>query len=149
MWLVLVSLYLDENQPYNAMALLDRVTPSVQASHYYPHLLSSRVERAQIYFKLGNYDAARKATLQALSISHSDDTSEWLMNNYEVLYQSEEKSGHNTAAHNYFVRYSVLRTSHLDDLRARALAYGMAKQRLLVQVMQAARLNRLNSVLKV
>jgi tetratricopeptide (TPR) repeat protein len=149
MWLVLVSLYLDENQPYNALALLDRVTPSVQASHYYPHLLSSQVERAQVYFKLGNYDAARKAALQALSISHSDDTSEWLMNDYEVLYQLEENCGHSTAARSYFMRYSALHTSHLDDLRARALAYDMAKQRLLVQGMEADRLNRLNSVLKV
>ena len=148
MWLVLVSLYLDENKPDKAIALLDRVMPSVQASSYYPHLLSSRVEQAQIYFKLGNNSEAKSAALQALAISHPDDTSEWLMNDYEVLYKLEKKQNHNAAALAYYEHYAALNKSHMDDVRARALAYDMAEQHLLMQKMQAETLNRQNRILK-
>ena len=148
-WLVLSDVYLSENQPSKVLALLDKMEPTLRAGQFYTHLLSAQVKRAQAYFKLGEDVAADRAALQALAMSQPGDGSEWLMDDYEVLYQLEQKRGHNAAARNYFMRYSALRASHVDDLRARALAYDMTKQRLLVQGMEADRLNRLNSVLKV
>lgn len=148
MWLVLVGLYIDENQPNKAIALLDRITPSVQSTHYYPHLLSSQVERAQAYLQLGDDSEAQKVALAALAISHSDDTGDWVMNDYQVLYEIEKKQGHNAPALVYHERYSALEKSHLDDVHARALAYDMTEQRLLVQKMQADGLNKQNNILK-
>lgn len=147
MWLVLSNLYIDENQPAKALTVLDQVAPSVRAAHFYAHMQSSRVERAQAYFLLGNIAEAKKAALDALAISRPDDTGEWLMNGYQVLYQIEKKLGHDTAALNYYEHYSNLEKSHLDDIRARALAYDMAEQHLLVQKMQTERLSKQNSIL--
>ena len=147
MWLVLSNLYIDENQPAKAMTVLDQVAPSVRMAHFYPHMQSSRVERAQAYLELGNLVEAKKAALDALAISQPDDTGEWLMNDYQALYQIEKKLGHNTAALNYYEHYSNLEKSHLDDIRSRALAYDMAEQHLLVQKMQTERLSKQNSIL--
>jgi diguanylate cyclase (GGDEF)-like protein len=148
MWLVLANLYLDENKPVKALALLDQLAPSIRSNNFYPHMLSSQVERAQAYFKLGNSDEAKKAALAALAISQPDDTSEWLMNGYQVLYELEKKEGHNAAALAYYERYSVLEKNHIDDVHARALAYDMAEQHLLAQKMQAEGLSKQNNILK-
>jgi len=148
LWLYLVSTYLHENQPTKALALLNRVAPSIQANHYYEHMLSSRVQRAQAYLALGDLAKAKKAALDALAISLPSDTSSWLMNGYEVLYEIEKKQHHEAAALLYHERYSALEKSHLDDLHARALAYDMTEQHLLVQKMQADDLSKQNDVLQ-
>ncbi|GLQ88332.1 GGDEF domain-containing protein [Dyella flagellata] len=148
MRLMLGSLYIDEGHPEQALALLDRVAPSVRSNHYYPHMLSSRVERAQAYLKLGHVSEAKKAALEALAISQPDDTGEWLTDDYQVLYQVEKQQGHDAAALAYYEHYSSQEKSHLDDLRTKALAYDMAEQHFLVQKMQAERLSKQNSILK-
>ncbi|HUB90667.1 MAG TPA: diguanylate cyclase [Dyella sp.] len=148
LWLYLVSIYLDEGQPAKALALLNRVAPTIQANHYYEHMLSSRVHRAQIYLALGDLAKAKSAAMDALAISQPSDTSTWLMNDYEVLYEIEKKQRHETAALVYHERYSDLVKSHLDDLHARALAYDMAEQHLLVQNMQADELSKQNHILQ-
>jgi len=148
LWLYLVSIYLHENQPAKALALLNRVASSIQANHYYEHMLSSRVQRAQAYFALGDLAKAKIAALDALAISLPSDTSSWLMNDYELLYEIENKQRHEAAALIYHERYSALEKSHLDDLHARALAYDMTEQHLLVQKMQADALSKQNDVLQ-
>lgn len=148
MWLVLANLYIDEKQPRRALALLDHIAPSVLGAHFYPHMLSSQVERAQAYFQLDNISEAKKAALAALAMSRPDDTGDWVMNDYQVLYEIEKKQGHNAPALIYHERYSALEKSHLDDVHARALAYDETEQRLLVQKMQADGLNKQNNILK-
>ncbi|HUB89874.1 MAG TPA: GGDEF domain-containing protein [Dyella sp.] len=146
--LILASLYIQEKQPNKAIALLDRIAQAVRSADYYPHILSSRVERAQAYLQLGNLSEAKKAALAASAIMHPDDTSDWVMDGYEVLYEIEKKQHHEAAALAYHERYSALEKSHLDDLHARALAYDMAEQHLLVQNMQADDLSKANNVLQ-
>jgi diguanylate cyclase (GGDEF)-like protein len=148
MWLVLANLYIDEKQPRKALALLDQVAPSVLNAHFYPHMLSSQVERAQAYLQLGNVSEAKKIALAALAMSHPDDTGDWVMNDYQVLYEIEKKQGHDAVALVYHEHYSALEKNHLDDVHARALAYDVTEQHLLVQKMQADGLNRQNSILK-
>ncbi|HUB89875.1 MAG TPA: GGDEF domain-containing protein, partial [Dyella sp.] len=146
--LVLSSLYIQEKQPDNAITVLDRIAPSIRSADYYPHILSSQVERAQAYFQLDNLGEAKKVALAALAIVHPDDTGNWVMNDYEVLYEIEKKQHHEAAALLYHERYSALEKSHLDDLHARALAYDMTEQHLLVQKMQADDLSKQNDVLQ-
>lgn len=148
MWLVLANLYIDEKQPRKALALLDQVAPSVLNAHFYPHMLSSQVERAQAYLQLGNVSEAKKIALAALAMSHPDDTGDWVMNDYQVLYEIEKKQGHDAVALVYHEHYSALEKNHLDDVHARALAYDVTEQHLLVQKMQADGLNRQNNILK-
>ncbi|RUL76182.1 GGDEF domain-containing protein [Dyella choica] len=148
MWLILIDLYLDENQSGKAMALLDQISPAIQTAHYYDHMLSFQVRRAQAYLQLGNDDEAKKSALSALAMSQPGDLSEQLMDAYQVLYQIEKKQGHTAAALAYYEHYAALDKSHVDDVRARALAYDMAEQQLLVQKMQADSLSKQNRILK-
>lgn len=147
-WLTLGSLYLDENQPDKALALLDRVAPSVIANHYFPHLLSSQAERAQAYAKLGNDNEAKKAALAAVAMSQPGDTSEWLMVAYKVLYQIEQKQGHSAAALAYYEHYATQDKGYLNDVSARALAYEVAQQQLLMQQTETENLSRQNNILR-
>jgi diguanylate cyclase (GGDEF)-like protein len=148
MWLVLGSLYLDENQPHKAMTLLDRIGPSIAANQYHEHMLSAQVERAQAHAKLGNDTETRKAALGAVGLSHSGDISEWLVVAYQLLYQVEKKQGHTAAALSYYEHYVTQDKGHLDDVSARTLAYQMAQQHMLVQKLETEKLSKQNNILR-
>ncbi|HUB90668.1 MAG TPA: GGDEF domain-containing protein [Dyella sp.] len=147
-WLTLATLYTQENHANKAIALLDQIAPAVRGTDYYYDLLSFQVERAQAYLRLNNISEAKEAALAALAMRHPDDTGDWIMDDYEVLYEIEKKQRHEAAALIYHERYSALEKSHLDDLHARALAYDMTEQHLLVQKMQADDLSKQNDVLQ-
>jgi diguanylate cyclase (GGDEF)-like protein len=148
MWLVLSSLYLDENHPAKAMALLDRIAPSIQINHYYPHMLSALVQRAQAYAKLGNDNSAREAALAAVAMSHPGDINEWLKDDFEVLYQVEKRQGHTAAALAYYERYAAQDKGYLNDVSARTLAYATAQQHLLAQKLETENLSKQNNILQ-
>jgi diguanylate cyclase (GGDEF)-like protein len=146
--LVQSSLYLDENQPDKAMALLDRIGPSIRINHYYPHMLSAQAERAQAYAKLGNDNEAKKAALVAVAMGSPDDINEWLKDTYEVLYQVEKRQGHASAALSYYEHYVAQDKGYLNDISARTLAYEVAKQHMLVQKLETEELGKQNSILR-
>ncbi|WP_233841879.1 GGDEF domain-containing protein [Dyella sp. 2HG41-7] len=147
-WLILVSLHLDENQPAKAMALLDHIEPAIRASHYYPHMLSSQVQRAQAYAELGDDNSAKTAALAAIGMSHPNEISEWLMVAYDVLYKAEKKLGHSAAALSYYEHYAAQDKGYLDDISARSLAYEVAQQNMLMQKFETERLSKQNNILR-
>ena len=146
--LVLGSVYLGEDQPGKAMALLDRMGPSIRTNHYFPHILSAQVQRAQAYAKLGNDNEARKAALAAVAMSNPDDINDWLKDAYEVLYRIEEKRGNTAAAFLYYKHYVAQDKGYLDDISARTLAYEVARQHMLVQTLAAEGLSKQNNILR-
>jgi diguanylate cyclase (GGDEF)-like protein len=148
MWLVLGSLYLDENQPRKAMGLLDRIAPSIGANQYHEHMLSAQVERAQAYAKLENDNEARKAALAAVAMSRPSDISEWLREAYKLLYEIEKRQDHSAAALAYYEHYAIQDKGYLDDISARTLAYQMAQQHVLVQKLETEKLSKQNNILR-
>lgn len=148
MWLVLSSLYLEENQPAKAMALLDRIAPGVSTNHYYPHMLSAQVQRAQAYEKLGDDNHAQTAALAAIAMSKPGDINEWLKDDYEVLYEVERKQGHMAAALSDYEHYVTQDKGHLNDISAQTLAYAVAQQHTLVQKLETESLSKQNSILR-
>ena len=148
MRLTLGSLYLDENQPDKAIALLDQITPSIRANNYYPHMLSAQVERAQAYAKLGYDKDAKKAALAAIAMSHPGDISEWLMVAYEVLYRVEKRQEHSAAALSYYEHYVTQDMGYLNDISARTLAYEIAQQHMLTQKLETEKLSKQNNILQ-
>jgi diguanylate cyclase (GGDEF)-like protein len=148
MWLVKGGLYLDEDQPEKALALLDRIGPSVRLNQYHPHILSAQVERAQAYAKLGNDNEARKVALAAIATAGPDDIGDWLRDAYEVLYRIEERQHHTAAALSYYKRYVAQDKGYLNDVSARALAYEVTQQHTLVQKLETEGLSKQNDILR-
>jgi diguanylate cyclase (GGDEF)-like protein len=148
MWLVKGNLYLDGNQPGKALDLLKRIIPSVNANHYYSHMLAVQVELAQAHEKLGSDESAEKAALAAVAMSSPNDISELLKDAYEVLYRVEKKRGNAGTALSYYERYVAQDKGYLNDISARALAYEVARQHLLVQQLETEGLTKQNNILR-
>jgi diguanylate cyclase (GGDEF)-like protein len=146
--LVKVSLLLDENQPDKALALLQRIAPSISTNQYYSNTLASQVELAQTYWKLGDDANARAAALAAVASSDADDISESLRDAYEVLYRIEKKHGNAAAALDYYEHYAAQDIGYLNDISARTLAYDVARQHMLAQKLETEKLSRQNNVLR-
>ena len=148
MWLIKVDLYLGENQPGKALELLERIIPSINASHYYSHMLGSQAELAQAQEKLGDDDDARKTALAAIAMSNPDDLSSWLKDAYEVLYRIEKKRGNAAAALTYYEHYAAQDKGYLNDISSRTLAYEVAQQHTLVQKLETEGLSKQNIILR-
>jgi diguanylate cyclase (GGDEF)-like protein len=147
-WLMLSSLYLDENQPAKAISLLDRIDPSIRANHFFFHMLSSQAERAEAYAKLGNDSAAKNAALATIALSHPGQMSEWLMVAYRVLYEIEKKQGNSAAALTYYEQYVTQDKDNVDDVSAKALAYQVAQQNVLQEKLETETLGKQNNILR-
>jgi diguanylate cyclase (GGDEF)-like protein len=147
-WLIKASLYLDEDQPGKALGLLQRIAPSISANQYYSNTLTSQVESAQAYLKLGDDANARTAALAALASGDPGDISESLRDAYEVLYRIEKKHGNAGAALGYYEHYVAQDIGYLNDVSARTLAYDVAQQRTLAQKLETEKLSRQNNILR-
>jgi len=147
-WLLKASLYLDENQPAKALALLQQTAASIRADQYHSNTLSSQVEHAQAYWKLGDDNNARQAALAALAISDPSDVNKTLRDDYEVLYNIEKKHGNAAAALAYYEHYVTQDTGYLNDVSARTLAYDMAQQHMLAQKLETEKLSKQNNILQ-
>ena len=148
LWLLKGNLYLAQDQPDKALALLRRIAPSVSANRYYAHMLGFQVELAQAYEKLGDYDNARKAALAAVAMARPGEASEWLKEANEVLYRIEKKKGDASAALAYYERAVALDKDYLDDVSTRTLAYYMVQQHVLSRKLETEALSKQNNILK-
>jgi len=146
--LILVDMYIAERAPTKAMAVLDRIEPSIRASGYFPALVAMTKHRGQAYQQMGNLAEARSWALQAVTMSHPGDFNEWLRDAYQVLYEVEKASGNAAAALRYHEQYVRQEQSFRHDVNARAMAYQAARQRVLAQRMQAAQLIEENDILR-
>ena len=144
----LADLYVHEGQPRKALALLDRIAPSVGANDYAPNKLSALVNRAQALAALGDDDGARKVALAVIAAGKPGDIDAWLKDTYEVLYRIEERQGHAAAALGYYKKYAALDKAYLDDVNARAMAYQSVQQHLLAQKLETEKLGRQNALLR-
>ncbi|MET0936788.1 MAG: GGDEF domain-containing protein [Luteibacter sp.] len=147
-WLTYSSVLIEENQADKAMALLDRIAPSVQSNAYYPHMLSAQAQRAQAYAKLGNDREAVKAALAAVGMSQPEDFSDLVRDAYEVLYKVEKARGNTAAALGYYEHYVAQDKGYLNDITARSLAYEVSQQHVVVQQLETDSLSKENSILR-
>jgi len=146
--LILGDLYLGENQPRKALALLGQIDQDIQASHYHLHMVSGLVQRAKALVALGNYDDARKAGLAAIAMRGPGETNEWLRDAYETLYKVEKAHGDAVSALSYYEQYVAQDRSNLDDITARGLAFELSQQHTLLQKLETERLSKQNSILR-
>ncbi|GAB3793099.1 GGDEF domain-containing protein [Dyella agri] len=143
--LTVVDLYRLAGQPHKALALLDRIAPSVEADGYAANKLEALVLRAQALAAIGDDDAARKAAQAVVAMQKTGD---WPRDAYEVLYRIEKKQGHTAAALDYYEKYVALDKAYLDDVNVRTVAYETVQQHVLLQKLETESLSRQNALLR-
>lgn len=146
--LLMGSVFLDEGQPLKVINLLDRIDPSIRINHYFPHEELARLQRARAYFKLGRDEDARREALAVVAMNGPDDTSDWLRDVYEVLYQVEKRKGNAAAALAYYEHFVAQDKGYLNDVGARSLAYEVSQQHQMVQTLATEGLSRQNRILR-
>jgi diguanylate cyclase (GGDEF)-like protein len=142
------ALAIEQHKPAEGLAILDRIAPSIVKTNFHAALTSLTETRAQALYALGRDEEARLAALNVLSMYGNADIDGWLRDAYEILYNVAKKRGDASAALDYFEKFSEQDHGHLDDERARALAYQTVQQRKLVDKVESENLSRKNDVLR-
>jgi diguanylate cyclase (GGDEF)-like protein len=148
MSLILVDRLLTENRLAEALSALLRITPAIQASAYFPHLIDLASARARIYEQLGNVGEARKAAIETIGMSHPGDINEALRFAYRVLYSIEKAQGHDAKALNYYEQYVVQDQGYLRDANVRNAAYEAAAQHFRAEKLETEGLSKENRILR-
>ncbi|MDF4003275.1 diguanylate cyclase [Luteibacter sp. PPL552] len=148
MSLILVDRLLEENRLDEALATLRRITPSIEAARYFPHLIDLSSARARIFEAMGNKPEARKAALETVAMNHPGDTNEALRFAYRVLYSIEKAQGHYADALLYYENYVVQDQGYLRDANVRTAAYEAASQHFRAEKLETEGLSKENRILR-
>ena len=148
MSLILVDRLFEEHKLAEALAAIQRITPAIQASQYFPHIISVASQRAQIYEQLGNAAEARKAALETIALGHAGDVNEALRFAYRVLYSIEKAQGHKANALDYYEQYVVQDQGYLRDANVRNAAYEAARQHFRAEKLETEGLSKENRILR-
>ncbi|SDG31099.1 diguanylate cyclase (GGDEF) domain-containing protein [Dyella sp. 333MFSha] len=146
--LILIDRLVDEGKFPEAMAAVDRLTPTIKATQYFPHVMSVATQRARIYFQLGNFSEAGKAALEAVNMGHPGDVDDALRGAYRVLYLIEKSKGHFADALRYYEHYVSQDQGYLRDARVRNVAYEAARQHFLTEKLETEGLSKENRILR-
>ncbi|WP_324351742.1 GGDEF domain-containing protein [Pinirhizobacter sp.] len=146
--LILVDRLFEEHKLAEALAAVARITPAIQASQYFPHLIDLASQRAQIYEQMGNATEARKAALQTVAMTHPGDVNEALRFAYRVLYTIDKAQGHYASALDFYEHYVVQDQGYLRDANVRNVAYEAARQHFLADKLETEGLSKENRILR-
>lgn len=142
------SLLLDEGHADQAIALLQKIAPSIRQSQFKPHLTSLYLVLAQAYLSQGHDAKAKTWALAVVAASDPKSFTSPLQAAYKLLYHIEKRAGDDRAALAYYEKYVAQDKAAMDDTRTRALAYQMVKQQVLEKKMKLEALDKKNRVLE-
>ncbi|HVI55704.1 MAG TPA: GGDEF domain-containing protein [Luteibacter sp.] len=148
MSLILVDRLYEERRLTEALAAIKRIEPGIQASQYFPHVISLASQRAQIYEQMGKVAEARKAALETVAMGHAGDINEALRFAYRVLYSIEKAQGHHASALNYYEHYVIQDQGYLRDANVRNAAYEAARQHFRAEKLETEGLGKENRILR-
>jgi diguanylate cyclase (GGDEF)-like protein len=148
MSLILVDRLFDEHKLEEALATIKRITPAVQASKYFSHVISLASQRAQIQEALGHVTEAREAALETIAMGHHGDVNEALRFAYRILYTIEKAQGHAARALDYYERYVIQDQGYLRDANVRNAAYEAARQHFRAEKLETEGLSKENRILR-
>lgn len=148
MSLILVDRLFEERKFDEALAEIERITPAILATQYFPHIMSLASQRAQIYEQMGDLSAAHAAALETIGMSHGGDINEALRFAYRILYSIEKARGHAAVALDYYEHYVVQDQGYLRDANVRNAAYEAAQQHFFDEKLQTEGLSKENRILR-
>jgi diguanylate cyclase (GGDEF)-like protein len=131
-----------------AVSLLEERLPEIEATRY-PRLVGEvHAMLARMKLSLGWREAADDHALRAVAQAGGIANSLLLVQAHDVLYQNAAHRGDQAAMLDHYRRYAEADRAHLDQVKARELAYQMARHESLQKTQTIALLNGQNEVLR-
>lgn len=144
---VLARKWADEGKTQGAILLLQRHVAEVEAIRY-PGLSGlTHSLLAELLLKENRLEAAESHANTAIAEGRALPNSLPLVMAYTVLYQIAERRRDPSAALKYYKAYAEADKAYLDDVKARELAYQIARQENAQKTQQIELLDRQNQVL--
>jgi len=137
-----------EQRLSDAIKVLENQETSVAQSRY-PRLMGeSHSLLAELKFSVGEWDAAQRHAQEAVRLSAATPFSLPLVIAHRTLYQLAERRSDMAQALRHYKNYAEADKAYLDDVKARELAYQMARHETLQKNQTIELLNRRNEVLQ-
>jgi len=146
--LTLVDRLIDEKKLADALDVINGITPAIEASQYFAHIIDLKSARARIYERMGNDAEARKVASEVVAMAHPGDVNEALRFAYRVLYSIEKAQGHRALALDYYEHYVVQDQGYLRDANVRNAAYEAASQHFRAEKLETEGLSKENRILR-
>ncbi|HEY4092108.1 MAG TPA: GGDEF domain-containing protein [Luteibacter sp.] len=147
-WLTKTARFIEIGKPDTALAILDRIAPSIEKIGYFQGKAALYSQRGNAYLALNKDADARNAALATVALFRPGSMDTFLRDAYHVLYEVERRAKRDSVALAYYQKYAEQERGNLDDLTARTLAYEAVQQRALLQGLEAEKLAHQNSVLQ-
>ncbi|HEU0152238.1 MAG TPA: GGDEF domain-containing protein [Arenimonas sp.] len=137
-----------DQQPTLAVSLLEERLAEIEATGY-PRLIGEvHATLARLKQSLGWREAADAHARRAIEYSGGIGQSPLLVQAHDVLYRNAEFRGDQAAMLEHYRRYAEADRAYLDQVKARELAYQMARHESLQKTQTIALLNGQNEVLQ-
>ncbi|MCL1129697.1 tetratricopeptide repeat-containing diguanylate cyclase [Shewanella sairae] len=144
----LAELYLDNNQPLQAIATLEKQLVAIEQTKYAPILAQYYALLADSYFQTQSYslasDFASKATSQTQNIANSKPE----VTAYNILFQIAKSRGEHQQALAYHQEYAAADKAYLDEVKTKHLAFQLAQHQATEQKNQIKLLDDQNRLLR-
>jgi diguanylate cyclase (GGDEF)-like protein len=137
-----------EQRIEDAIEVLEAQASSISGTRY-PRLIGeNHALLAELEYASGNWEAAERHARSAVQFSAGTLYSLPLVAAERTLYQLAERRGDLTAALDHFRSYAAADKAYLDDVKARELAFQLARHESLQKSQTIELLNRRNEILQ-
>jgi len=153
LWANFIRLYkaqllLIENQPANAVVLLQDYYAEVESTKYSGLIAEFNSELAQAYFMLGNLTEALKYASFAASQQDFSPSSSARLKSLQLLSSIAKTAKNYQQALDYHEQYTAAFTAYMDDKSAQQMAYHTAHSEIISQNQKIALLDKDNQLLQ-
>lgn len=138
----------ETGHPKAALALLERIGPTVNAQGFQVHIYVLRSTLGYAYWMAGDAAQARRWALAALAMDPKGNFDGLSENVYRVLYEVANKAGDLRAALDYYRHYRDVKDRSVSDTQAMAMAYHAVQQKLSIHKLQMEELSKHNDLLE-
>ncbi|MCL1146792.1 diguanylate cyclase [Shewanella marinintestina] len=144
----LAELHLDNNQPLQAIATLEKQLESLKATKYAPFLAIYHALLAKSYYLSKQIDIAEEHSSKAVAHAKNIGTSESSVTAYNILFQIAESRGEHQQALAYHREYAAADKAYLDEVKTKHLAFQLAQHQATEQKNQIKLLDDQNRLLR-
>ena len=144
----LAELHLDNNQPLQAIATLEKQLVAIEQTKYAPALARYYSLLAHAHHKNSNQPESESYALKTLEQSKGIGSNKPSVTAYNILFQIAESRGAHQQALAYHQEYAAADKAYLDEVKTKHLAFQLAQHQATEQKNQIKLLDDQNRLLR-